>query len=605
MILRAFLRSETFRALPVWLGLLTVNAGLWVTLLLGVVKAGRGEIPASWLVLVGWGSVAMFLAVGPIRRRCRPLDLALPVSARRLRAIHFASVVLAAAAIAAAYVAVVALVGGPLAGRAGLGADEGRLALLLGAGILLATVLLDSFRPSLASVPPTPGHVAWVAVVLGGTGALLVALSEAPAAFAIAPAAGAAAGAWVLFRVAPPVFSIVPAEPEGGEREAASGSGAAAAAERSGPSGWVLARTLLRLLALGPKGAALLPFVAALGAVAAGGLGAVLGDPDAGVLRLWQVPLAGYTLFVAWSLGLESLHVLDPLPLRRRAIFALLALPPLLVFGLGYGAGAALERRAEASREPVGFVETRNGPVFQVPLRLFALAPDGNPPAVESPWGETFAPRPRYPSVLWSRAALYDPFSFGPESSREFAALQISRAVEAVCGARVPAEEIAERYLTSDEEGRVAPREGGLALRKDYPGIAPRAGGPVWVFVVPLAACPWLLLLGLLLRAYRPLVSERARFGVYFGIVGAFVLGMIGLSVALIAGVLRPPVGEALLGIAAGRIGASPLSTASGWAVCTVLLAAAYRFAESRFVRMEIPARPVIYALLGRPRERA
>ncbi len=605
MTLRALLGSDMLRALPAWLGLLTVNAGLWVLLLLGAARFRGGGVPASWLVLVGWGSIALFLCLGPTRRRCRPLDLALPVSARRLRAIHLASVVLAAAAVAAAYVAVLALFRGPLAGRASLDMDVGRLALLLGAGILLAVVLLDAFRPSLALVPATPGYVAWVAVVLGGTAALLAALSGAPSALAIAPAVGAAAGAWALFRVAPGVFSLVSAEPEGEEREATAGSAAAHGAEGAGTSGRALVRTLLRLLPLGPKAAALLPFVALLGVVIGGGLGALLGDPDAGVLRLWQVPLAGYLLFVAWSLGLESLHVLDPLPLRRRALFALLALPPLLVFVLGYAAGAALERRAEVRREPVGFVETRSGRSFDVPLRFYALAPDGNPPPVESPWGETFAPKPRYPSVLWSRAALYNPFSFGPDSSREFAALQISRAVAAVCGARVPAKEIADRHLTSDAEGRVAPREGGLALKRDRPELAPRARGPLAILMLPLAACPWLLLLGLLLRAYRPCVPESARFGIYFGIVGAFLVGMIGLAAAMIAGALRPPVAQALVEMAAARVGSSPLAAAAAWAVCAALVAAAYRIAEAQFVRMEIPARPVIYALLGRPRERA
>ncbi len=605
MILRALLRSEIFRALPLWLGLLTVNAGLWVLLFLGRARYRGSEIPGSWLVLVGWCSLALFLAVGPVRRRCRPLDLALPVSARRLRAIHLASVVLAAAAVAAAYVAVVALLGSLSTGGARLGVDVRHLALLLGAGILFATVLLDSFRPSLASVPVTRGYAAWVAVVLGGTGALLAKLSGAPAAFAVAPAVGAAAGALALFRVAPGAFSLAPAEPEGGAVEETAVPAAGREAERAGPRGAALARALLRLLVLGPKAAAMLPFVALLGVVAAGGLGALVGDPDAGVLRLWQVPLAGYVLFISWSLGLESLHLLDPLPLRRRALFALLALPPLLVFGFGYGAGAALGARAESRREPLGFVETRSGLGFEVPLRFHALAPDGNPPVVGSPWGETFAPRPRYPAVLWSRAALYNPFSFGPESSRGFAALQIARAVEAVCGRSVPAGEIADRYLGSDGGGRVVPREGGLTLRKDHPGLLPRAGGPVAVLVLPLAACPWLILLGVLLRAFRPFVSERARLGVYFGIVVAFVLGMIGLTVAMIAGALRPPVAEALLQIAADRIGASPLSTAAGWIACAAVLAAAYRFAETRFVRMEIPARPTIFTLVGRQRERA
>jgi hypothetical protein len=600
MIIRAVLRHETTRWFPIWIGMLLVNAGLFLSLMLGAAASRQSTVPGSLVVLIGWSSIAVFLGFGPVRGRCRILDLALPVSARRLWIIHLSSIVLAAGGFAAAYSVCVGLFSRIGAGRTRLGADASAVAILLGSGVLLAVFLLESFRPSLARVPVARGYVAWSAVVLAGVGAMLSVVAERSLAWAWLPVLAAATLAARLYGKIPGAYELVPAEPT--EARFAAGSAAAAAwRDEHGARHRVLARTLLRLSSLGPKDLLGYAFIVAIAVTLGGCFAAVTGDPDLEALRLWHAPLGIYLLLSFLALRLGSLHMVDPLPVNRRLLFALIVLPSFVVFCSGYLAGTAIASRARTRRPMVELIESRGGNYqVVVPFSAWRLAPDGNPPAVESPWGETLTPVARFPAVLWTRAALYNPFSVGPQSSRRFVAFQLSRAIDALYGTSISPGAVEERYLDTDSGGRVVPKAPVGNLLRDHPEFVARSAAPAAVILVPLVVVPWLLLATILLRAYRPLVPKWRLPAIYFGAMGAMLVFMLGLSAAMIAGSLRPPVAAFLLEVAARWLADSRASLAASWIVCVAVLAAVYRLAESAFLRMEIPTTPARYTLFER-----
>ncbi len=598
-MLRAILRHDVTRSLPVWLPVLSVNAGLCGSLLLGVAARKQAALPGTWLVLLGWFTVSVFFALSPIRRRCGALDLALPISARRLWTIHFLSVLLSAGAILAVYVAGVDGLARILGGRVHFTLGAPGLAALLGSGLLLAAVLVESFRPSLSRVPVTVGYVAWMAAVQLGILAILLWLSESNAAWSAVVVLLAAVAGWRLHRKIPAAYATAPAKPSRA-RTAESGASTMPRTDVHEPSGSrVLAVTLVRVLSLGGKELAAYPFAVLLGALLGGALAPLLGEPDA-QLRLWNLPLAVYLLFAYVGPRLESLHLLDPLPVRRRPVLAIVLVPSFLAFCLGYGLGVLLLARASWNRQPVNYVETRDRFQVEVPWSAYRVAWDGKPPRIGSPWGEAYTPEPSAAAVFGSRAALYNPFSVGAESSREFVALQISRAVEAAYGAAIPPAEIAARYLETGSRGRVAAKEGGLALPRDYPALVPRGTGPSFALVLPLVAVPWLLLVAALLRGYRAAVPEWVRQAVYWGTLAGFLALQLSLAAAMMTRFVRPWVAEAVLDIAARRLGETPGAAVAAWVVCAVVLLAAYRVAESQFLKMEIPTRPSRYTLIGR-----
>jgi hypothetical protein len=176
-------------------------------------------------------------------------------------------------------------------------------------------------------------------------------------------------------------------------------------------------------------------------------------------------------------------------------------------------------------------------------------------------------------------------------------ALQISRAAEAVYGVAISPEEIERRWLETGPEGTVAGRAPGLGLRAEDPRLAPRSG-PVFPIHTTLVLAPWLLLSAVLLRTYRAGTARWAGQALFWGVVVLFVLFMVGVAAAFVAGLARLWIARWLVEIAAFNLGRSVAGTAAAWAVCALLLGAAYRLAEVQFERMEIPTRPLKYSLL-------
>ncbi|MDP6579082.1 MAG: hypothetical protein QF681_00380, partial [Vicinamibacterales bacterium] len=323
-----------------------------------------------------------------------------------------------------------------------------------------------------------------------------------------------------------------------------------------------------------------------------------IGDGDVGELRVLYIPMVTYLLFAVIGPRMVSLHHLDALPISRRSMAAALILPYLGLLCAGYGAGVLVSSGTRSAIEYVNFEERTNGYRVTVPLRVYHVAWDGCPRSVESPQGEVHTPEPLAP-FRWSRAAVYSPYSAPVGSSAAFVALQISRAVQEVYGVSIPSATIEQRYLTTTEAGRVVPRGGeGLTLRADHPEL--KAGvGPMFPALITLTVVPWLLLVALLLRAYRPGVREWIRQTVVWGSLGVLLLFWLATSMSTVFQVMEPWGLRALVEIAVFGLGSTTGGTATVWLLALLLLAGAYWIAQSRFLRMEIPTHPSRYTLLG------
>jgi hypothetical protein len=403
---------------------------------------------------------------------------------------------------------------------------------------------------------------------------------------------------YAVYRSMPPAFTMAPAR-----LPAAAARDVAREAEAPGhkASRWAVWALLTRSLTAGAKEALAVLAVPFFGFILGGGLVLVSDDPGLLDLRYIYVPFASYLLFAFLATRLMRLHHLDALPVSRAVLFAGLMIPQALVFLLGYGAGRLALDARERGAELVDLYAGESRSFVTVPTRYWQISWSGPPAPVTAPWGERHVPA-HYAMFRGGRACFYSPFSTPAGSSVDFVAWQLSRAARAVYGASIAPEEIRERYLEVSG-GRVVPKGGRFALRRDHPGLAPRGGSALDAVMMALAFCPWLIASAALFGTCRAGVPEWGRLAVYWGALGlifAFVVAFMGLIFTRWMGSL---VLRGLFEIGDGKLGLHPLGVAAAWLVCGALLLASYWLAHGQFARMEIPAKPMRLTLLDLYRE--
>jgi len=501
-------RQRVWHMLPLW----ALAAGVNTSVLLGVFSWRAAietrSISVLTLTLVGWVGVATYLAFTDLRTRCTHFELSLPVTSRSLWLNNLMATLAGGLMMVGLTLGVIAL-HSALRSRVHVGPDLRLVAVVLCTGLALATLLLQAPRPSLARIPAMPLQIVWTVVVLAGTPLLL----------AVAAIAGwpgltlllslTAVVAFRSYSSVPRSYSLVPLEPQSAER--ADSRPVPSAGARSS---WLVPLTIARAVSAGAKELMAVPLVLLFSMMLGGALLA-LESGSIRELRFLYLPMTTYILFALIGPRLCALHYIDALPIPRRSLVAALVLPYFLLMCAGYGVGAIIARDERSRLEYVNFEEGDDGYRVTVPLRVYATAWDGQPPPVDSPWGESHASEALAP-FGWSRAAVYSPYSAPPGSSARFVAQQISRAANAVYGASIPPETIERRYLVTRADGSVAVQEQGLTLRRDYPTLKARSG-PMFPALVALGAVPWLLLVALLLRAYRSGIGEWVRQTIVWG----------------------------------------------------------------------------------------
>jgi hypothetical protein len=619
-------RDAAMRYLGRWL----IIGPLLVFTMMGVIasirfRSGPGaeatSVDTVLMMLTLWIPSAIYMGAGAYERRCSRFDMELPVPSRDIWLAHTVAIACAGLAVLAFTATVMAIVGALAVRIIGLfpavyPSFTVGLALRVAAVVLLGVSLSQSVRPELERVP-RGRRLVWS--ILGGVivlGGVVAALGFLPLAAALLPLALA----WVFARRTyvrlPDAMLITGLEPSWFDgrrgREGRSPVGAPVprdAAEwntlikRRGPlrRAWIMALTVYRSTTKVPLAPIVgIPVLVAAGYTMAGAFGEAIRGDDA--IRFSMLFIIAYALLSFSGLPPRRLFRLDAFPISRRFVFAVSSLPLVVFLGLGYGTGRVVADRVEASREIICYCELDGHYYLSLPLRNGAIARAGNVPEATSPWGESHK---LWSAQVWSGVpvVVHSRFSTPPGSSREFVALQISKAVTAVYGEELDPLTISERYLTVDAGGRVLPVDGALTLRRDHPEWRVRPHGPVFPMMMLMVCGLWLIAMWIYLGTLRVGYSERQRKGAFWW--GMVVL--MGLHVSQFVALFTELTNHWLLsGFAMITIAALtervPGGSAMVWVLCAAILFSLYRIAERRFVAVESsPGDDMRVELIQRP----
>jgi hypothetical protein len=612
-----YLRDPTFRSLPAWMLVSAVVASALEGLRTFLARASTMGHPAStvdsaWLVLIFWLPLAAFLTFGKTHQRCSHLELTLPVPARRLWWIHVSAVAVSGILLLGVVAGVVLLrdawLGYYTRGAIAPRSDVTALAPALLAGLLVAVAVLQTSRPGLFRIPTTRRQVlvsmAGSLILLG----LLLALVALPTVFSLATVVLATIVGWRGSRAVPAGFTLIPREPDPASGRAdvhPAATEARSAWERERERGAIrrrlsLSATVFGILSRGiapgavckiPTGLSQLPIMFAWGLIVSG---VFFGGRD---LWLFFVVITAYLLLAFLGGPMNQLYLLDPLPLPRRRVFALLVLPGFLAFASGYGIGLLASPSAPGNDALIDWTAERSAlaphdrldrPTVRVPADYLETAANGVAPLLRSPWGESHR--------AWStrvargaRPVLYSPFSTPDGSSSRFVAWQLGRAIEAVYGVPLTLDEVERRFLELGADGRPDFRkdvfEGWLHER----GLRPRRTVSMAPIVLTSIGLLWLLAAWAYLRAFRPTSSTASRKWTFFGVLGillfvhlAVTIGAVGVVTEgwVAAGVSRSLTRRVVEALPAGR--------AAVWLAGGVLLGVAYGWVRRRFERVEV-----------------
>jgi hypothetical protein len=540
-----------------------------------ILDPGRppGLVPA---LIVIWSWLAGYLlGVGPEWRCGSYLDLALPISPRRLWLTRALATALGGSLIVVAAALTLGTANALAGVRPLLQPGEVSFAIHLAVGLFLTFALLQSPQAGLGRIRLHRGYVTFLVACFAGFLALVLALGALPRIYALVPLAVASVLGIRIYRSLPEAFALVPREADRRITPTTSADrGPSPAATVRAGGFWLLHSTILRS-SLGDWTWLYFPLLAFQGWILAG-------REESTYFSFFFLTWA---VLAAWTLvALHGLYRLDPLPISRRRAFAVLAVPALAAVVAGYGArGLALER----GDRPVAIQKCYGDYCVRIPAELYEIAWEGEVPAAGSPWGES-AEALSSPPFRGSGLKVYNPYSVPRESSADFAALQLSRALAAVYGATVPYQEIRDRYLVTDAEGRVELRAGGAPLLRDHPELRARGRLRTFLLVMLLVGLPWLAFTALVHRFSRgDRTSVAAKWvlpAVFFAVVGigagsiaANSVGLVDLpTTSRLAAVLLRQLGDAL--------GAPSLGVLAAFSLLAV-----YRLAEIQFLRLEAP----------------
>jgi hypothetical protein len=549
--------------------LLEGDSEVWKSVLPVLVVAPLIQVlMLSWITAIGgWAGV---------RNRAGELQLTLPVPLRTLVGLRMLALLLVGW-LPLAITAAAMLLGVHVPGaREVMLRAAGASALAWAAWVALCFAWRPA-RPRLDSLP------AFLAISASGLGLAWTALQApaiaAPVALLLLAVAGTAA-----WRGVPAVMELHGAASERTRaREATAAGTSFRGAERS-LRGWIARRTLLlgRNVAL-LFGATFMTF-------------SIVGDDGFVHSNL------AFAIFFAGLYVANSTRVLRDvahLPIPRTRLTRWVLLPPLIAILAGFcgilvaraldpGAHWATEvdllrRRgaaAEGSQSP--------GQRLQVPGALMRPVLGLEPFVVTAPSGEsaTLVPEPLVPGLP---LAFANPYDIAPDSSIDFVAWQLSRAVRAAYGVQVEPDELRERYL-SVLDGRVIGPFFDQRFQDDHPeilGVA-RPGLVGWGLA--------LIVLGWLLAGWwttRPNVPAGDRAGWWRGRAWVWLLELaaaLGL-LAIVFGPFQwkqrlPGVQDSLAAALVGALGGHEWVLPSIAAVVAVL---GYAWLARRLARMEVP----------------
>ncbi len=599
-------RDRALRSVPLWIVVTALNTSVLMGVIaMRVARDGSASLPTRELALVLGLALAVYLLAGGVRSRCRRIDMTLPLSTSNLWTVHSIATYLAGLLVLLASAAVLATHMSILSRRAAFsGGGESLVGFCaqLAAIWFLAVMVMQSYRADLRKPTGRSAFLTSLATAVGipFLAALLAGRSQS---LTIAPiAAGVILGYRSILSL-PKCLSLSPLEVSS-ESTGAVAPALAETSESTPPRDQILShRASRRLVArtvfhTPPWGSATgwiaLLFVAGFGFLMSGVLRAW--QPDADV-RLWVATMTVYMLLAFFAPLTFRLPTLDPLPVSRRFLFALLVLPAVFALMLGYAGGWLTQRYLGDTNRTVQYRVEMPHCWVSVPYAHLEVAWDGNLPELTSPWGETHAASS---STLFrgGKATLYSPFNTPEESSAAFEALLTSRAIESVHGTSIPHEEIMERYFVVDGDRLVGLKQGGLTLEEDFPYLGRPAGQHQFLALMALVLIPWFLLLAIFLRTFRANLSDKTRQVTFWSLLGLSLVLMLGQVAMAVSGLARPDVLRGTMEVALRQATSSTPATVTLSIACLALVIVSYLLAQRQLVKAEIPMTPTKFALL-------
>ena len=626
--------DEAMRWMVFWSTITMLNTSV----LLGIAffkRAARHrdlQISTASLLAILWLAIAIYILFGQVRTRCHRIEMTLPISPTVLWRRHLAAVFLAGTIVLAGSLGVLsvhALMTSMVGGQRSFDLPYLSLTLPLLAGLLLVAAIVGSIEPSLQKLRCSGVQWAMILCSLVAIFLLLLLLIDWP----LASTGICLAAALILSsraeRSLPTTFQLVPTAPT------AAGTGTEVAASTNRPvSRWQIYRILFNVLHTAPPWKQLTPwmvygFGALMGFVLAGGIERWAAIP---YLRFLYIPFGSYMLFAGIGVLAYNLYRLDSLPLSRRTVLMVLTVPGLFFYCTGYAIGWWARTTSPNASPLVNFnvrqtrveldlqegVEARPRELrtmtwVEVDPSFMGATLSGDVPTLTSPWGESH--------LAWSeelfrgsKARLFNPYNTAEETSADFEALMLSRAIEDVYGSSISPAELRDRYFVVENNqvvgiqgsqestadlGVIEP--GGRSSSRpheDYPQLEAPPPGPETPVYMLLVLAPWLLLTALFMRSFKANHSSKYIRGIYWAGLAIPMLGLLSQVFLEIFGLYSHAAGQGFLAIFIRSLGTSPGSWLLTWMVAVATILACYWLALSRFQGAEIPTTPINCSLV-------
>jgi len=588
-------RNVALRTAPVWMLVMLVGAQV-VTGIYGYRVAKGAEMTNTTLLAGAWLMIAAYLTWGQVKHRCSRFDLALPLPARSLWTASLIGSSLAVALMVATILAVVAAIfalAESLEDYDALrGGEIARVGAILLSASLCGVAWLHNRQPELASATGGPGRSA---LALGGLLALLppmILLQDQPLLLVPLLLALAALLLAAARRGVPPGYVLSPLSTTGAAGRA--GPDTIEARPARGPRAvWLIYMMVVRSA---PKGPAILllatPFLLFFGTLLAGLLQRLMPDSD---LRFAFLPMTAYMALAFVAPVMANLRAVDVLPLGRRRLLLLMTLPPLLLITAGYLGTVVWIDTQESEMPRIVYVEEEENYGLRVPRFMWRMAWDGEVPPAEAPWGESH-PAMTIPVIEGAVPVLYKPYTTPAGASRDYVAWQIRRAALASFGTELTREEIAERYLWTDPDGRVRLKDEGLDLPGPGWALVDRSLGPFLPVTLALVAALMYVGIAIYAPGVRAGVTRMRRYLRLWAVLGLLLLIHMAPFVLAIAGLSKPWILEAAgVDVMMKLARAVPGGIAGVWIAAVVVGAAFFELAATAFRRVESPVAPDTY----------
>jgi len=502
------LRNPALRGLAKPLALCILVATLAGNLVAFFSTAENGSgLDARWVNLLGQlallAPLVFVLYLGQPGQRARRTEMGWPLPAVDLWIAHFVALMSAIGGLLVISTAALVAVGHllpDLTDRSQPGLLAGlQLALRPGAVSFMAVALLVGWRPSLAQPEHAAGWSRRRLLITAFALLSLVVLTWLPASVAIVPLLAAAMYLVRARKQVGPALELVGSDKEGDQ----------ISDHRVGADAWVALpparRTVHSLIVRSVlKCPSYVIFLMLLLGVIGVALSGLFTRGRGSGLVLTNFFLVVYILASPLGQFIKGLHKLDHMPISRRLLLAWLVLPAVGSLVVGYGVSHLVQSFGKDRGELILFVNETEGYGLKLPPSHFEPDWQLDSPEVTAPWGET---QPSTSWRVWPGVPLHlvKPYATPVSSSREFVAWQISRAAAAVYGTEINPDEIAERYLVTDEAGRTQVAASGLTLQQDYPALRTVSDGPVFIVLIG----SHLLALGLVMWAFFAAAESR------------------------------------------------------------------------------------------------